>query len=85
MKAKYIVVTLAGLEQPFVFSELTTHADVARALNCEVVGAGFCYIKETPNGSRYECYGESISLRIKSRGTADSDILNSLLGVTQSC
>ena len=84
MKAKYIVIKSGGLEQPFVFSELAAHADVARALDREVVGAGFCYIKETPDGPRYKCYGESVSLLVRNRGEVDDDVLNRLLGVTHS-
>jgi len=79
MRAKYIVIEVGGFEQPFVFSELSQHADVARALAgvSAVVGAGFCYIDD----NRYICYGESISCNVKSRGAADSKILNRLLGV----
>lgn len=80
MKSKYIIVSLGGIEQPFVFSELSQHADVAFAL-CgdvrKVVGAGFCYITD----DRYHCYGESISCKVKSRPEEDAKILNQLLGV----
>lgn len=73
-KSKYII-NDQGL--PVVFSELQTHADVARALFgiTPVIGAGFCFI----DNDQYVCYGESISLRVKSRGDEDSKILNRLL------
>lgn len=63
---------------PVVFSELLTHADVASAIapRGEVLGAGFCGI----DNDIYFCYGESISLKVKSRGEADSKILNKYLG-----
>lgn len=75
MKSKYIVLEQDSLELPFIFSELSTHADVARALRGKVLGAGFCVIQN----DRYVCYGESISLEIESRGEVDSKILNSTL------
>lgn len=76
-KSKYIV---TEGDIPVVFSELApSHAEVARALfqGAKIVGAGFCYIE----GDRYHCYGESTSLRVKSRGEVDSDILNRYMGV----
>lgn len=78
-KSKYIV---TDTDVPVVFSECApSHADVARALfpNAAIVGAGFCYIRD----DRYVCYGESISLRVKSRGEVDSDILNRYMGVDE--
>lgn len=73
-KSKYII---SRNHTPVVFAEVLTHADVALALfpNKEIIGAGFCYIKD----GKYVCYGESISLRVKS-GVEDSDILNRYLG-----
>lgn len=79
MKAKYIIIKQGTFEVPLVFSELNQHSDVAYALGGvqNVVGAGFCFIDE----DRYQCYGESISCKVKSRGEVDSKILNRLLGV----
>lgn len=79
-KSKYIVIEKSFAEVPVVFSDILQHADVARALGGNVVGAGFCFI--TPEG-RYKCYGESISCRVASRTTQDSAILNQLLGVDE--
>lgn len=78
-RAKYVIVVLDGIEQPFVFSELSTHAEVARALGGEVLGAGFCYIDGI---GQYKCYGESVSLKVKSREDVDAAILNRLFGIT---
>ena len=77
MKCKYIIVDLRGTALPFLFSELSTHADVAVAVGGKVVGAGFCFIDE----DQYHCYGESISCNVKSRNEVDAKILNHLLGV----
>lgn len=74
-KSKYIV---SRDGTPVVFAEVLTHADVARALfgNTPIIGAGFCYIKD----NRYVCYGESVSLRVISRGEQDAEMLNRYLG-----
>lgn len=77
MRAKYIIINKSNIELPFVFSELSTHADVAYALGGKVVGAGFCFVDDD---QQYVCYGESISCRVKSRGDIDSAILNKMLG-----
>lgn len=77
-KSKYIIVDTGMALAPVVFTELLTHADVARQIapGGEVLGAGFCYIEK----NQYVCYGESVSLQVKSRGTEDSKILNRFLG-----
>jgi len=75
-KSKYIIVDSLAPELPIVFTELLTHSDVARSIGGKVHGAGFCHIEN----NRYVCYGESVSLKVKSRGEADSKILNNLLG-----
>lgn len=81
-KSKYIV---TEDDIPVVFSELApSHAEVALALfpNRKIAGAGFCYIETRgPESGRYVCYGESISLRVKSRSEVDSKILNRYMGV----
>lgn len=76
MRTKYIVLKKGSSEMPYLFSELDTHSEVARALGGKVVGAGFCWIND--NG-QYECYGESISCNVKSRKEVDSKVLNDLL------
>lgn len=74
-KSKYIV---SRDGTPVMFAEMLTHADVARALfgNTPIIGAGFCYIED----NRYVCYGESVSMRVKSRGEQDAEMLNRFLG-----
>lgn len=78
-KAKYII---SETELPMVFSELQTHADVAYAIfgGAKIIGAGFVHVNRE---GEYVCYGESVSLRVKSRGDEDSKILNKMLGGKQ--
>lgn len=72
MGTKYII-TEDNL--PVVFSDLQQHSNVAYALfpGKNIIGAGF--VSVAYNGY-YECYGESVSLKVQSRGDKDSDILN---------
>ena len=78
-KSKYIIVDNANGIIPVVFTELATHKDVARgSMPGTILGAGFCSINVD---GRYDCYGESTSLNVKSRGEEDSRLLNKFLGV----
>ena len=79
-RSKYIVIERARLATPIIFSETMGHDEMAAAVGGEVVGAGFCYISD----DRYKCYGESVSLKIKSRGDVDANILNLYLGTKES-
>lgn len=74
MKTKYIIVEdrESGLEFPVLFSEFMVHRAVAEKFGYHVIAAGFCYINDS---GEYECYGESTSLKIKSR-LEDSRLLN---------
>lgn len=76
-KGKYIIINDSI---PVIFAETLTHADVKRALapGGTCTGAGFVCIRN----NEYLCYGESVSLKVKSNGDADSKILNLFLGVT---
>ncbi len=80
-KSKYIIIDGHLAIAPVVFAEFLNHSDVARAIapSDKVLGAGFCYIEN----NQYVCYGESISLQVKSRGAEDSIILNRVLGATK--
>jgi hypothetical protein len=76
---KYIIVKSSEGTYPFLFSKSITHSffysTVKKAIpgsNPSVVGAGFAQI--SANGNIY-CYGESISLNVKSN-KEDSDIFN---------
>lgn len=74
-QAKYIII---GVDTPVVFDETLVHANVARALGAatNITGAGFCQI----SSSEFVCWGESISLGVKSNGDHDSLILTRRLG-----
>ena len=77
MKLKYIIVEDGGLELAVVFNEILTHADVgAKYGRNNIVGAGFV---ET-DSKYWACYGESVSLDIKSRCSTDSRILAKTFG-----
>ena len=65
-----------------VFSPSATHADIARAMHGKPIAAGFIRMESltTVTGGPYiRCFGESISLNIKSRGQEDVDIITSEL------
>ena len=76
-KSKYIIIDNANGIIPVVFTELAVHSDVVRGfMPGTILGAGFCFIADDV----YHCYGESISLNVKSRGDEDSNLLNKFLG-----
>lgn len=79
-RSKYVVIDTGSFVLPIVFSDLATHADIARPWRGKVLGAGFCYINEK---GRYTCYGESTSLKVHSRGEEDDAILNRYLGIEE--
>lgn len=77
-KAKYIVV---DYDMPYIFPEFINHIDFAhRVTGKPVTSAGFVYVDS--EGS-YKCYGESISLKLKSNPEADNKLLNKFLGGKQ--
>lgn len=82
LKMKYIVVDAGGIELPFIFSEISVHADVARNLGYsgKVVGAGFVYISPVGGDPKFRTHGESTSLKIRSRREADDAVLNMMTG-----
>ena len=77
---KYIVFKSADGEAPVLFPHEFTHSWVAGELRpLQVVSAGFVEIK---NG-RLRCFGHSSSLRIASRGEADTALVQAHLGPDQ--
>lgn len=73
---KYIIVSDGVLEQGIVFSDGLTHRHVYMYPN-QIRSAGFCRLILSLNYDIvFECYGESESLGIKSRGSVDEAILN---------
>jgi len=74
---KYII-TEKG---PVIFPNSLEHKKVAGCLQeCPVISAGLVLIKDfEPN--KLTCYGESLSLNIKSRAEEDTNILKNFLKV----
>ena len=64
-KLKYVV---DDCKTFLIFHHTVVHRDVARHLMGEPVGAGFCKLRADKSGKiDVECWGESVSLDIKSR------------------
>ena len=76
MELKYIV-TRYGFA---VFSKGETHKRMAAGMEDEPLGAGFCTIARGADSefANVHCYGESISLNIKSR-PEDEEFINQKL------
>lgn len=73
-----------GCEVIALFSPIETHADFARRLGVQPTSAGFLRLKPSTNGVPIilaECYGESVSLKLKSDQEKDSRLANKLLGI----
>ena len=68
---KYIVIDDDGIEKPIIFTGLDQHGDIALKMGKEVISAGFI----APHDNGMLCYGESISLKIKSR-PEDTKMIN---------
>lgn len=79
---KYIII---GGDTPIIFPDHLTHAEVALKFGGRerVSGAGFCGVngRDECGNALFECYGESVSLKIKS-GPDDSRIMNRAYGTT---
>lgn len=75
-----------GAEVIALFSPIETHADFARRLGVEPTSAGFfqLYVEhrigEEP-ATLARCYGESISLKLKSVPDKDTRLAEKLLGL----
>lgn len=76
MNIKYIVFDTGLCHMIVVFPGVAQHRDF-RDLPWEVVSAGF--VKQLDDGS-WQCYGESISLGVKSR-PEDTALANRQLGM----
>ncbi len=80
-KLKYILDDYGNFA---IFSDTKAHSDIARGFHFKPVSAGFCtiavghYIKgttEEKESVNVHCFGESLSLNLKSR-EEDEDIIN---------
>jgi len=72
---KYVVMKY-DFELPYVCPYVVTHKEFVSRLSGTVVSAGFYRI--TKDG-KFECYGKSVSLGVKSRLGIDSKLLTELL------
>jgi len=73
---KYIVLDGPGLmgETFFVFPGALAHSRIANKFGANhVVSAGFVVVRA---GGRFTCFGESLTLGVKSRPEADTELLN---------
>lgn len=70
---KYVIVNVNGIETPIIISELMSHVEVSS--NYNVISAGFCSFESINNELVVHCYGESVSLRKKSRKEIDAEII----------
>lgn len=82
MKLKYIIFETAREEFiPIVFPVLPFHSDIAKAFKgtSEITGkpinAGFCEMVTENDTVEWICYGESLSLQLKSNGDRDAKII----------
>lgn len=72
---KYIVIDDGMIECPIIFPNHINHASVAMCMVGTVLSAGF--IRFTVSG--LECFGKSVSLKVKSR-PEDTELVNKMIG-----
>lgn len=73
---KYIVTDKGDFA---IFSNLSTHSEMARGLYGKPIGAGFCRIKAYSLDTLVTCFGESVTLNLKSAGEEDARIIRKKL------
>ncbi len=82
MELKYV---LTDQNDFAIFSELTSHKDIAGRLYGKAIGAGFCTVSPAwgRRRSAVRCYGSSDSLNLESR-PEDEQIITDLLNRKES-
>lgn len=77
MELKYIIDKYGNFA---MFTKANTHSEIAKGFYSEPVGAGFCNIRQKADSEdvNVHCYGESVSLNLKSR-EEDENIINNKL------
>jgi hypothetical protein len=74
---KYVVIDNAmGVEVPIIFSHLEQHDHF---LGWHVISAGFVTIYPMDDFLFAGCFGESVSLKIKSRGIEDEKLITRMM------
>jgi hypothetical protein len=72
---KYVVIDSNGIETPIIFPETESHVDHVRSQQ-EVISAGFCRFSVNADVKlEVGCWGESIGLKVKSRGAKDEELI----------
>lgn len=71
MRFKYVVYIDGGFPQFDIFPATVQHLNYA---HLNPISAGFCQIV----GGEIKCFGESVGLRIKSRGEEDDQLIKTL-------
>jgi len=77
-KIKYVIIEKNGIEQPLIFGECLNHADAVFGKD-GIISAGFVQIYSEDNQVKVCCFGESVSLKLKSRKEVDDAIIISHL------
>ena len=65
---KYIVVKDTYGENTYIFPAIVNHSAMARNVGGEIISAGFI-------NYRLECYGESVTLKVKAREKEDTELV----------
>lgn len=71
---KYVIVIVNDLELAILFDAVLEHRDFCNC-NRHPAGAGFYDVISTNGELDVVCYGESVSLKCKSRGEVDAHII----------
>ena len=78
---KYVVVEKQGIESAIIFPEWMRHGDVLKEYET-AVSAGFCSFSgaywKGDAGVSVCCWGHSVSLEVKSRGSTDADLIQKM-------
>ena len=76
---KYVIIKVGGLEVSILFNCVIDHSYCANPMN--IVAAGFCSVQaeydevDSVGKLNVSCWGESVSLKVKSRGEADAAVI----------
>jgi hypothetical protein len=83
MNGKYIIFERDGLEFPVLFpNHFVTHNEIHGTFSDKPVAAGFWCLSIGSDNITVSTYGESVSLKLKSRKDLDENLINKQLGLT---
>ena len=73
---KYVIIEVAGIEVPILFSSIVNHSDMAM----KPISAGFFTASPCEHDRKMalyvKCFGKSTSLKIESRPDKDAEIIH---------